>query len=296
MLMTGHGTSPAGETMPPKNALARVPATIITGARSWSWANLREVWKSRELIYFLALRDVKVRYKQTALGAAWAIIQPLMMMAIFTILFGRIAGLFSGSIPYPLFALGGLLPWTYFSTSVSSASNSVVGAERLVNKVYFPRLTLPLAATGPSLVDFCVASGLMVPMMAWYAILPGARILLLPLVLLLILTLAIGLGTLLAALNVAFRDFKHVIPFMLQIGMYATPAIYLDLSPAQREKYRWFIALNPMNSLVEGFRASLLNTPFSWTTLAFPAAISLAILMIGVGYFHRVQEDFADLL
>src|SRR5947208_6750380 len=192
-------TSAAGTTEP-------TPASVVTRirpARGWQWINFRELWQYRELIYFLTWRDVKVRYKQTALGAAWAILQPLMMMVVFTIFFGRMAGVPAGDLPYPLFAYAGLLPWMFFATAVTNAGNSVVQSERLITKIYFPRLAIPFAAVGAAVVDFLIAFGLLLVLMLWYGVMPGPGMLLVPLIFGLIALAALGLGTLLGALNVA---------------------------------------------------------------------------------------------
>ena len=202
--------------------------TIIQPPSRWHLINVRELWKYRELCGFLVWRDVKVRYKQTLLGAAWAILQPLMLMIVFTIFFGRMAGVKSGGIPYPLFAFAGLLPWTFFSTAISQAGNSVVGSERMITKIYFPRLAIPFASVGAALVDFSIAFGMLVVLMIWYRVVPTAALILVPLVVGLIALAALGVGTLLAALNVAYRDFRYVIPFLVQLWMFATPTVYMQ--------------------------------------------------------------------
>lgn len=194
--------------------------------------NIRELWQFRELIFFLAWRDVKVRYKQTVLGAAWAVLQPALMMVVFTIFFRRMAGVPSGNLPYPLFAYAGLLPWTFFATAITNAGNSVIGSERVITKIYFPRLAIPFASVGAAVVDFVVAFVLLLAMMAYYGIAPGWGMLLVPLIYGMMVMAALGLGTLLAALNVAYRDFRYVIPFMVQIGLFATPSVYMQTETA----------------------------------------------------------------
>ena len=283
--------SPTDETPGPPPIL-----TVLEPPVGWQFINVRELWQARELIFFLAWRDVKVRYKQTALGAAWAILQPLMMMVVFTIFFGRMAGVPSGNIPYPLFALTGLLPWTFFATAVTAAGNSVIGSERLITKIYFPRLAVPLASVGASVIDFLVACGLLGVMMAWYRIIPGPAILLAPICFGLIALLALGLGTLLAALNVAYRDFKYVIPFLMQIGMFATPTVYMDPSAAARGKYAWLLTLNPMTGLVASFRSSILGSPLPLASLAIASFAVVMAFLGGCLYFRKVEDSFADLI
>jgi homopolymeric O-antigen transport system permease protein len=212
---------------PPASALPLI-RTVIRPASGWRLVNVRELWQYRELLYFLAWRDVKVRYKQTVLGAAWAILQPLLMMIVFSVFFGRLAQVDSGGWPYPLFAFAGLLPWTFFATAIANAGNSVVGSERLITKIYFPRLAIPFASVGAALVDFAVAFGMLFVLMLYYRVAPTANLLAAPLVVFLFLLAALGVGTLLAALNVAYRDFRYVIPFLVQLWMFATPTVYMQ--------------------------------------------------------------------
>ena len=202
--------------------------TVIRPVSGWQLVNVRELWHYRELLYFLAWRDVKVRYKQTVLGAAWAILQPLLMMVVFSVFFGRLAQVDSGGLPYPLFAFAGLLPWTFFATAIANAGNSVVGSERLITKIYFPRLAIPFASVGAALVDFAVAFGMLFVLMLYYQVSPTANLLAVPLAVALFLLAALGVGALLAALNVAYRDFRYVIPFLVQLWMFATPTVYMQ--------------------------------------------------------------------
>jgi homopolymeric O-antigen transport system permease protein len=202
--------------------------TVIRPATGWQLVNARELWQYRELLYFLTLRDVKVRYKQTVLGATWAILQPLLMMIVFSVFFGRLAHVDSGGWPYPLFTFTGLLPWTFFATAIANAGNSVVGSERLITKIYFPRLAIPFASVGAALVDFAVAFGMLFVLMLYYHVAPTWNLLMVPGVVLLFLLAALGVGTLLAALNVAYRDFRYVIPFLVQLWMFATPTVYMQ--------------------------------------------------------------------
>ncbi len=300
--------------------------TRIRPASGWQWINFAELWQYRELVYFLTWRDVKVRYKQTLLGAAWAILQPLLMMVIFTIFFGRLAGVPSGGFPYPLFAYAGLLPWTFFSTAIANAGNSVVGSERLVTKIYFPRLAIPFAAVGAAVADFVIAFGLLIAMMVYYRAAPGPGLLLVPAIFGAILLAGLGVGTLLAALNVAYRDFRYVIPFLVQIWMFATPSVYMEIvvepaavasasvssattpaaapaasspAPAKRSGsglVRAALALNPMNGLISAFRASVLGGTIPWGKLAAAMTCAVLVFVGGCIYFRRVEDSFADII
>jgi lipopolysaccharide transport system permease protein len=270
--------------------------TRIRAARGWQMLNLGELWRYRELLYFLIWRDVKVRYKQTALGAAWAILQPLMMMVVFTIFFGRVAGLPSGDVAYPLFAFAGLLPWTFFSTSIATAGTSVVVSERLITKVYFPRLAIPFAAVGAAVVDFAIAFAMLLALMLWYRVLPGPALLLAPVIFAVIVLAALGVGTLLAALNVAYRDFRYVIPFLVQVWMFATPTVYMQLDPTKTDLLHTLVALNPMTGLIANFRAACLGGPIDWVQLGLTAACVLVVFLAGCFYFRRVEDNFADII
>jgi lipopolysaccharide transport system permease protein len=275
------------------------PAPLVTRIGptcGWQWINVRELWQFRELIYFLTWRDVKVRYKQTLLGAAWAILQPLLMMVVFTIFFGRMAGVSSGALPYPLFAYAGLLPWTFFATAIAAAGNSVVGSERLITKIYFPRLAVPFAAVGAAVVDFVIAFGLLIVMMAYYRIAPGPGILLAPVVFGLITLAALGIGTLLSALNVAYRDFRYVIPFLVQLWMFATPTVYMQPKAAPAGWIPLLLALNPLTSLIAAFRASVLGRPIPCDQLAIASAAVMLLFLLGCLYFRKVEDGFADII
>lgn len=270
-------------------------ATRIEPATGWQAVNFGELWRYRELLYFLVWRDVKVRYKQTALGAAWAILQPLMMMAVFSIFFRRMAGVNAGDLPYPVFCYLGLLPWSFFSTAVSGAGNSIVSSERLISKIYFPRLAVPFAAVGAAVVDFLFAVTLVIVLMVWYGVRPGAGVVMLPLIFGVIVVLAVGVGTLLASLNVSYRDFRYVIPFMLQVWMFATPTIYMQ--PMHRDgKLQMLLSLNPMTGLVGAFRAASTNSPIPYGPCVMSAASSLVILCVGCLMFRRAERTFADVI
>ncbi|HUB27986.1 MAG TPA: ABC transporter permease [Tepidisphaeraceae bacterium] len=273
-----------------------LPVTEIDPPKGWQLINARELWRYRELLFFLAWRDVKVRYKQTALGAAWAVIQPVMMMVVFNFVFARMAKVSSGNVAYPVFSFAGLLPWTFFQTAVSSAANSVVGSERLITKIYFPRLAIPFAAVGAALVDFGIALVALFVLMAWYHIMPTARMfMVLPLIALVTLA-ALGVGTLLAALTVAYRDFKYVLPFLMQVWLFATPTIYMDVSQTAGPRTHILMLLNPLVSIVSSFRAAMLGEPLPWRHLALASVYCVAAMLIGCLYFRRVEDSFADVI
>jgi lipopolysaccharide transport system permease protein len=275
---------------------ADLPITRIDPPTGWQLVNVRELWQFRELVYFLTWRDVKVRYKQTLLGAAWAILQPLLMMVVFTIFFGRMAGVPSGDLPYPLFAYAGLLPWTFFATAITAAGNSVVGSERLITKIYFPRLAIPFAAVGAAVVDFVIALGLLAALMIYYKIAPGIGMLLAPVIFGMILLAALGVGTLLAALNVAYRDVRYVIPFLVQLGMFATPTVYMQPKATSGGWVQVLLMLNPMTSLIAAFRATTLGGPIPWGELGIATAAVGLVFVGGCLYFRKVEDGFADII
>ncbi len=227
-------------------------------------------------------------------GAAWAILQPVMMMLAFSVFFWKIGGTSTGKLPPALFFYSGLLPWQFFSTAVNSAGNSVVSSERLVTKIYFPRLLIPLASISTALVDFCVAMGLMGLLMIHYGIWGGGQIVLAPLFLLAIAATAAGIGTFTAALTVRYRDVKYCLQFALQFGMFATPSVYLHVDQAKLGHYGWLLALNPMNGLISAFRAACVGGPISWAAALPAAALGLCLLLIGCLYFQRIEDRFAD--
>ena len=268
---------------------------VLQPTRGWRSINLDEIWAYRELLFIFAWRDLKVRYRQTLLGALWVMGQPLVTMFIFTLLFNRVAKLGTGTnIPYPLFVLAGTLIWTFVSGAINRAGNSLIGASFLISKVYFPRLIIPLSNVVTDVVDFVIAALLLIPMMVWYGITPGPGIFLSPLVLILAGTLALGGGLWVAALNVEYRDLRIVIPWVLQIAMYATPVVY-PLS-ALPERYRALAKLNPMTGIVEAFRATLFGTPVETGPLLWSAAAAVILLFSGAFYFRRVERRFADIL
>lgn len=268
--------------------------TVIRRAKGWRLLNLNELLAYRELLFVLTQRDIKVRYKQTVLGAAWAIIQPFTLMVVFSIFFGRLAKIPSDGLPYPIFVYAALVPWMFFANSLSSASNSLVGSSHLVSKVYFPRLIIPLSSIGSWLMDFLIASAILLAMMAWYDIGLSWNLLAAPLLVLAVILTALGVGTLLSALTVAYRDFRYVVPFLVQFWLFVTPVVYpASLLP---EQWRWVLHLNPMAGLIEGFRSAFLGRPFDLAAIAISLVVATAIFLIGVAYFERVERRFADII
>jgi lipopolysaccharide transport system permease protein len=283
--------SPETLHSPPAPHLPDQPLVVVTARKSWAGVNLRDMWTYRELLYFLTWRDVKVRYKQTALGAAWALLQPLLLMLIFTFFFARLAGLDSGRVPYPLFAYAGLLPWTFFANAVANGGNSLVGSTNLITKVYFPRMFIPAAAVGAGLVDLAIAFGLLVVLMIYYGMGLHGGLALLPLMVVLTTLLALGVGMLMSAINVKYRDVRYALPFMIQVWMFASPVIY-----AVPERWRWLLALNPMTGIIEGFRAALFGQPLDALTLALSVAITIVLLVCSALVFTRMEKGFADVI
>jgi lipopolysaccharide transport system permease protein len=248
----------------------------------------------RDLFYFLVWRDIKVRYKQTVLGALWAIIQPVMQMIVFSIFFGTLVGIPSDGLPYPVFVYASLLPWMLFASAISHSANSVVSAAHLITKVYFPRLIIPMASIGSALVDFAVASSVLLVLMLYYGVYPGPGFVLIPLLVMGTVVMALGVGLLIAALNVAYRDFRYVVPFMLQLWFFLTPVVYpVSIVPSQ---WQWLLHLNPMTGLIDGFRAALLNRTFGWMNLAVSCGVAGVTLIIAVIYFLRTERNFADIV
>jgi lipopolysaccharide transport system permease protein len=268
--------------------------TIIEPHRGWRWIDFGELWAYRELLFVLTMRDIKVRYKQTAIGAAWAILQPFMTMVVFTIFFGQLAKMPSDGYPYPVFVYSALVPWTFFANAITSASSSLVGSAHLVSKVYFPRLIIPLAAVVVGIVDFVIATSIVLAMMLLYGVSWTINLLITPMLLLATAFTALGAGTCLSALTVAYRDFRYVVPFMVQLWMFVTPVVYpASLVPLQ---WRWLFYLNPMSGLIEGFRSAFLGKAFDCAGLAFSAVIAVALLIAGLAYFKRVERRFADVI
>ncbi len=270
------------------------PLILIDARASALSFNLRELWAYRELLLFLAWRDISVRYKQTFLGATWAIIQPLFAMLLFTLLFGRLARMPSDGIPYPLFAYAGLLPWTFFANAVTNSGNSLIGSSSLITKVYFPRVFIPAAAVLAGLIDLAIASLLLVPLLFYYQLTITWRILLLPLFAVLATLLALAVGMCLAALNVKYRDVRYALPFLIQLWLFASPVIYpVSIVP---EKWRLVLALNPMTGIIEGFRSCLYGRDFDASVILPSVFVTAAILVFGFLAFRRVEDGFADVV
>ena len=271
-----------------------LPTFFIDPPSGWASVGLRELWEYRELLYFLTLRDIKVRYKQTALGAAWAIIQPFFMMLVFSLFFGKLAGVKSDGIPYPIFTFCALLPWQLFAHALTESSNSLVANERLITKVYFPRLVVPLAAVLGGLVDFAVAFVILLGMMLFYGIVPTWAIITLPVFLVLAVMTALAVGLWLSALNVQYRDVRYTINFLIQFWLFATPVAYASsIVPA---RWRALYGLNPMAGVVEGFRWALLGTQPPGAMLAVSCAVVIVLLIGGLYYFRRMEQEFADVV
>ncbi|HEX8557338.1 MAG TPA: ABC transporter permease [Pyrinomonadaceae bacterium] len=289
---TGATTPP--QPPPPAQAEPRPPTVIEPSARR-AGLGLAEVWAHRELLFFLTWRDVKVRYKQTALGAAWAVLQPVFMTLVFTVFFGRMAGLAGQvGVPYPLFALAGLVPWTFFANTLNTSGNSLVNNAGLITKVYFPRVIVPVSAVAAGFVDFVLAFAVLAVLMAWYGVTPTASALMLfPLVLFTALfSLAVGMWV--AALNVKYRDVRFVMPFATQLWLFVSSVILP--SSAVGGRWRSLLLLNPMSGLIEGYRSALFGQPFDWRALGAAAAITLAALAYSAYSFRRTEKHFADIV
>jgi len=275
-----------------RDAGAGVPWIVIDPTSSRPLVEVRELWHYRDLLYFLTWRDISVRYKQTVLGFLWAILQPFLTMVVFAIFLGRLAGMPSDGVPYPVFSYLGLLPWTYFSGAVTRAGTSVVGNAHLLTRVYFPRVLVPLSATLSALVDFAIASLVLGGLMAWYGIVPArTAALLLPLAALTALA-ATGIGMWLAALNVRYRDVQYAIPFLMQLWMFATPVVY----PTSLVPPGWqpLFALNPMTGIIEAYRAAVLGTALDWPSLGISTLSAAVLAALGAWQFHRMEQSFAD--
>ncbi len=285
-------SNPQAEIANPQSPL---PVFHIDPPTGWTLIGLRELWDHRELLYFLTWRDVKVRYKQTALGAAWAIIQPLFMMLVFSLFFGRLAKIPSDGIPYPIFTFCALLPWQLFAHALTESSNSLVANERLITKVYFPRLVVPIAAVLGGLVDFAVAFVILIIMMAYYGLVPTWAVITLPGFILLAVMTALAVGLWLSALNVKYRDVRYTINFLIQFWLFATPIAYpSSLVP---ERWRALYGLNPMAGVVEGFRWALLGKQEApGAMLWVSVAVVVVLLFGGLFYFRRMEQEFADVV
>jgi lipopolysaccharide transport system permease protein len=272
-----------------------VPVLIIRPSRGWVSLRLRDLWEYRELLYFLVWRDVKVRYKQTVLGAAWAIIQPFFTMVVFSLFFGQLAKMPSDGIPYPIFSYAALVPWTFFASGLGQSSNSLVGSANLITKVYFPRLVMPISSVISGTVDFVLAFIVLLGMMLFYGIVPTINVIWLPLLLLLALVAALGVGLWLSAMNVQFRDVRYVVPFLTQFWLFATPIAYP--SSLLSEPWRTLYGLNPMVGVVEGFRWALLGTNTAPGLVIIASSLAALFLLVsGAFYFRRMEKTFADVV
>jgi lipopolysaccharide transport system permease protein len=278
-----------------KKVESDAPVSLVKPSKGWIPLKLGELWNYRELIYFLTWRDIKVRYKQTVLGAAWAVIQPFFTMVVFSLFFGKLAKVPSDGIPYPIFAYTALVPWTFFANGLSQSSNSLVGNANLIKKVYFPRLVIPVSSVIGGAVDFVLAFIVLVGMMLVYGIFPTTNIVWLPLLLLLTLVSALGVGLWLSAMNVQFRDVRYTVPFLTQFWLFATPIAYP--SSLLSEPWRTLYGINPMVGVVEGFRWALLGADTApGPIIAVSALVALALLVGGVFYFRRMEKTFADVV
>jgi lipopolysaccharide transport system permease protein len=267
---------------------------VIEPARGWTTIGFRELWDYRELVYFLTWREIKVRYQQTAIGAAWAVIQPLLTMLIFSLFFGRLAKMPSNGIPYPLFCLTALIPWTLFSNALTQSANSLVANANLISKVYFPRVCVPIAATLSGIVDFAVGFVLLIAMMLIQGVRPGWRVVWLPAFLLLAIVTALGVGLWLSALNIEYRDVRYVVPFLTQFWLFATPIAYPG--SLLHEPWRAVYGLNPMAGVVEGFRWALLGGEGPGPMIAVSSSAAVLLLITGALWFRRMETTFADVV
>jgi lipopolysaccharide transport system permease protein len=270
------------------------PLIRIRSDSGWGRLNIADIWTRRELLYYLAWRDVKVRYKQTLLGIAWVAIQPLATMLIFAILFGNLVGIPSDGVPYPLFAYAGLLVWGFFANAISSSGNSLVGSASLLTRVYFPRILIPAAAVAAGFVDLAIGFSILFLLIAYYGVPVSWAFTLLPALVLVTVLLAFGVGLFTSLLNVKYRDVRYAFPFILQLWMFVTPIIYP--STLVPEAWRWMLVLNPMTGIVEGFRAALFGLELRWVPLAISAAITVVLLVSSVCAFRWVERTFADVV
>jgi lipopolysaccharide transport system permease protein len=274
----------------------RLPVIRIEPSQGWVSLKLRELWEYRELLYFLTWRDIKVRYKQTVLGAAWAIIQPFFTMVVFSVFFGNLAKIPSDDIPYPIFSYAALVPWSFFAHGLSQASNSLVGGAKLIRKVYFPRLAMPIATVFSGVVDFVLAFIVLLGMILYYGVIPTANVVWLPFFLLLALITSLGVGLWLSAMNVQFRDVRYTVPFITQFWMFATPIAYPS-SLIEHPLLRTLYGINPMTGVVEGFRWALLDTDTApGPIIIVSSLIALTLLVSGAFYFRRMEKTFADIV
>lgn len=274
---------------------AETPVTYLRPSKGWSSIDFKELWRYRELIYFLTWRDIKVRYKQAILGVAWAVLQPLLTMVVFTVIFGMLLNTPSQDLPYPLFTLTALLPWQLFASALQRSSVSLVGNANLITKIYFPRLAIPLSSIFAALVDFLISFVVLIGVMIYYQYSPGWNALWVPLLVLLALLTALSVGLWLSALNVQYRDVQHMVPFIIQVWMYASPIVYpIETIPAGI--WRTLYGLNPMTGVIQGFRWALLGGTPPDLTMVISGAVVLVLLVSGLFYFRRMEKTFADIV
>lgn len=269
--------------------------TVIRAKKTLSWADFMEFWSNQELLFFFTWRDLKIRYKQTILGILWALFQPFITMVVFTVFFGKFGKIPSDNIPYPVFVFAGLLLWQLFSATLLQASNSLVSQQNLLTKVYFPRLILPISSLFSNLVDFFIASLILIGLMIYYNFVPNLiGLIIIPLLVLIICIFAVGLGLFLASLNVKYRDIKYILPFFVQILMFLTPVIY---PPSILGDFSWLLAANPMTGVIKAMRAALFGgQPINWFLLFLSALVSMIIFILGLIYFKKTEKYFADLI
>ena len=272
----------------------RLPLATIRPQQTWIALDLRELWDFRDLFYFLAARDIKVRYKQTVLGASWAVIQPLFSTLVFSIFFGKLAKMPSDGIPYPIYTYAAMVLWTFLVNAVNNGGNSLVGNANLITKVYFPRIIMPAAAVGAGLIDLGIAFVIQLGLQAYYGIGFSLAILMAPVIVLLTTLLASAVGLWMSALNVKYRDVRFALPFFVQLWMFATPVIYPASIVPQR--YRWLLFLNPMTGFIDGFRSALFSRPFDWTAIGISTAITLVLLVYAAFSFRKMEMRFADVI
>lgn len=275
-------------------SLSARPQVTIRAGGSWMPLDVRELWAYRELLYFLTWRDIKVRYKQAVLGVAWAVIQPLLTMVVFTLFFGKLAKIPSNGIPYPIFSYVALMPWTFFANAITNSGNSLIGNANLITKVYFPRLLIPGSAVAAGLVDFAIAFVLFVGLFVYYGVGLTWNVILLPALVVLITLLALGVGLWMSALNVRYRDVRYAMPFLIQLWMFGSPVIYSSmLMPA---RWRWVLAINPMTGIIEGFRSALLGQPVMSGALTYSVVVTFVVLVCAAFTFRRMERRFADVI
>ena len=277
-----------------RNPQSERPLVSIRAGGKFASVDLKSLWAYRELFYFLTWRDVKVRYKQTVLGAAWAVIQPLITAVMFSIVFGKLAHLPSDGIPYPLFTYAAVLPWMFFSNAITKSGNSLVGSANLITKIYFPRMIIPAAAVAAGLLDLMIAFGILIALMIYYGVGMTWNLLMAPALTVITALLAVAVGMWTSALNVQYRDVHHALPFAIQLAMFATPIIYpVGIVP---ERWRWTLNLNPLTGIIEGYRAAFFGRPFDWDALAISVAVTFTLLFYAAYKFKRVERTFADVI